>query len=65
MEEKGLITQDLEAVKLQFETWRANRKGPRARIPDELWTAAKNLTAAYSINTVAKNLCAAANQFVF
>ncbi len=37
MEENALIPSELEAVKLQLEEWRADRKSPKSRLPKELW----------------------------
>ncbi len=56
MEVTPLITSDLKTIKTQFENWRATRKSPRARIPDNLWEAAIRLTETYSVCKVAKSL---------
>ena len=56
MDADNANSSELEAVRQQFEHWRANRKNSRSRIPDELWQAAKDLSATYSINKVAKTL---------
>jgi len=56
MEVTPLITSDLETIKTQFENWRATRKGPRARIPANLWEAAIRLTETHSVCKVAKCL---------
>lgn len=56
MDADSANSSELEAVRQQFEHWRANRKNSRSRIPDELWQAAKDLSATYSINKVPKTL---------
>ncbi|MCP3924171.1 MAG: hypothetical protein GY714_16450 [Desulfobacterales bacterium] len=55
-ESKSVISADLEAVRYQFEIWRANKKSRREAIPEELWEAAKELANKYSINEVSKCL---------
>jgi hypothetical protein len=45
----------LEAVRVQFESWRKTRKS-RQPIPDKLWQAAVGLSKNHSISTIAQTL---------
>ena len=45
----------LSEVKAQFKNWRRTRKSPRP-IPEQLWQAAVNLTAAHTVSQISKEL---------
>ena len=47
---------DLLELKARFETWRANRKYLREPIPDELWSAAVDLSRRYPPSLVGRVL---------
>ena len=47
---------DLFELKARFETWRANRKYLREPIPDELWSAAADLSRRYPPSLVGRVL---------
>jgi len=47
---------DLLELKARFETWRANRKYLREPIPDELWSAAADLSRRYPPSLVGRFL---------
>jgi len=49
---KSADTVDIEQVRTRFEDWRQSRKG-RARIPDELWSAAVEVARRDGINQTA------------
>ena len=49
---KSADTVDIEAVRTRFETWRQTREG-KARIPDELWSAAVELARRDGVNQTA------------
>ena len=46
----------LESVQYQFDKWRETRKSPREPIPQNLWKAAVELRAEYSIGRISKAL---------
>jgi len=48
------IPADLLELKARFETWRTNRKYVREPIPDELWTAAADLSRRYPTSLVGR-----------
>ena len=50
------IPVDLLELKARFETWRTNRKYAREPIPDELWTAAADLSRRYPPSLVGRVL---------
>jgi hypothetical protein len=50
------IPADLLELKARFETWRTNRKYAREPIPDELWTAAADLSRRYPPSLVGRVL---------
>jgi hypothetical protein len=50
------IHADLVELKARFETWRTNRKYVREPIPDELWSAAADLTRRYPPSLVGRVL---------
>jgi hypothetical protein len=45
----------MEEVQLRFDQWRQTRRG-KARIPDELWTAAGELAREHGVNRVSRVL---------
>jgi hypothetical protein len=52
---KSADTFDIEQVRTRFEDWRQRRKG-KARIPDELWSAAVEVARRDGINQTATAL---------
>jgi hypothetical protein len=52
---KSADTVDIERVRARFEEWRQTRKG-KARIPDELWSAAVELARRDGVNQTANAL---------
>jgi hypothetical protein len=50
------IPADLLELKARFETWRTNRKYVREPIPNELWTAAADLSRRYPPSLVGRVL---------
>ncbi len=50
------IPADLNELKTRFETWRTNRKYVREPIPDELWSAAVDLSRLYPPSLVGRVL---------
>ena len=52
---KSADTLDSDAVRIRFENWRQTRKG-RARIPDELWSAAVAVARRDGVNQTAATL---------
>lgn len=52
---KSADTLDIEAVRIRFENWRQTREG-RARIPDELWSAAVAVARRDGVNQTATAL---------
>ena len=49
---KSADTVDIEQVRTRFKDWRQSRKG-KARIPDELWSAAAELARRDGVNQTA------------
>jgi hypothetical protein len=49
-------TKGLEAVRDEFDQWRANRKNRRTRIPERFWKAAVELTKEHGVYRVARAL---------
>jgi hypothetical protein len=45
----------MEEVRIRFDEWRQNRRG-KARIPDELWSAAMELAGREGVNRTAAEL---------
>ena len=52
---KSADTLDIDAVRIRFENWRQTREG-RARIPDELWSAAVQVARRDGVNQTAAAL---------
>ena len=52
---KSADTPDIDEVQTRFENWRQNRKG-KARIPDELWSAAVEVARRDGVNQTATAL---------
>lgn len=52
---KAAITLDLDEVRTRFENWRQTRKG-KARIPDELWSAAAEVARRDGVSKTAAAL---------
>jgi hypothetical protein len=52
---RGGAAADIDAVRSRFEHWRQTRQG-KARIPDELWSAAIELARRNGINRTAAPL---------
>ena len=52
---KSADTLDIDKVRARFENWRQTRKG-KARIPDELWSAAVEVARRDGINPTAVTL---------
>jgi hypothetical protein len=52
---KSADTVDIEQVRARFENWRQTRKG-KARIPDELWSAAVEVARRDGVNKTAAAL---------
>ena len=52
---KSADTVDIEQVRARFENWRQTRKG-KARIPDELWSAAVEVARRDGVNQTAAAL---------
>jgi hypothetical protein len=52
---KAADTLDVDAVRIRFENWRKTRKA-RARIPDELWSAAVAVARRDGVNQTAATL---------
>jgi hypothetical protein len=53
--DKGSLNPDIDTVRLLFEQWRQTRQG-KARIPDELWSAAAKVARRDGINRIAAAL---------
>jgi len=49
---RSVDTADVEEVRTRFESWRQSRRG-KARIPDELWSAAMELARRDGVNRTA------------
>lgn len=55
MSRKSADAVDIEQVRTRFEDWRQSRKG-KARIPDELWSAASEVARRDGVNQTASAL---------